>query len=68
MFQSCRRCGCSNFSACDGGCWWVEDDLCSSCVDTDDVAEWKRQEEATPGAWAVTESGLILPAGTVPHG
>lgn len=31
MTQACRSCGCTNFSACPGGCWWVEDDLCSSC-------------------------------------
>lgn len=28
----CRICGCTNDNACDGGCSWVEDDLCSSCV------------------------------------
>jgi hypothetical protein len=32
MTQSCRECGCTNLSACDGGCWWVEDNLCSSCA------------------------------------
>lgn len=31
MTQACRECGCTNLSACPGGCWWVEDDLCSSC-------------------------------------
>lgn len=38
MTQRCRSCGCSNFSACAGGCWWVEDDLCSSCATAVDVA------------------------------
>jgi hypothetical protein len=38
MTQRCRVCGCSNFSACAGGCWWVEDDLCSSCAPAVDVA------------------------------
>jgi len=28
----CRSCGCSDFFACEGGCSWVEPDLCSSCV------------------------------------
>lgn len=32
MTQRCRVCGCSNLSACPGQCWWVEDDLCSSCT------------------------------------
>lgn len=29
--QRCRVCGCTDARACPGGCWWVEDDLCSSC-------------------------------------
>jgi len=29
--QKCRVCGCDWFHACLGGCYWVEDDLCSSC-------------------------------------
>ncbi len=28
----CRICGCDWFHACPGGCYWVEEDLCSSCV------------------------------------
>lgn len=28
----CRSCGCSDFFACEGGCSWVEPDLCSSCA------------------------------------
>ena len=30
--RSCRVCGCTENNACDEGCWWVEEDLCSSCV------------------------------------
>lgn len=29
--QACRVCGCTQEDACEGGCWWVEEDLCSSC-------------------------------------
>lgn len=29
--RRCRECGCTDLRACDGGCWWVEGDLCSSC-------------------------------------
>lgn len=29
--RQCRICGCSENHACEGGCWWVEYDLCSSC-------------------------------------
>lgn len=28
----CRKCGCTQESACVPSCWWVEDDLCSSCA------------------------------------
>jgi hypothetical protein len=28
----CRVCGCTNAQACAGGCFWVEEDLCSSCA------------------------------------
>lgn len=28
---ACRVCGCTESRACLGGCWWVEDDLCSTC-------------------------------------
>ena len=29
--RKCRVCGCSDFHACPGGCFWVESDLCSAC-------------------------------------
>ena len=29
---ACRVCGCTQNNACPDGCWWVEPDLCSSCV------------------------------------
>lgn len=28
----CRVCGCTENRACPGGCWWVEQELCSRCV------------------------------------
>jgi hypothetical protein len=28
----CRACGCTDDHACKGGCFWVEDDLCSRCA------------------------------------
>ncbi len=30
--QVCRVCGCTWVKACPGGCYWVEDDLCSTCA------------------------------------
>jgi hypothetical protein len=39
--MACRVCGCTDYSACEGGCWWVPDPevlghLCSSCADATD--------------------------------
>lgn len=31
--RSCRVCGCTDDHACESGCYWVEPDLCSACVD-----------------------------------
>lgn len=30
--RKCRVCGCTPDQACPGGCFWVEEDLCSSCA------------------------------------
>ncbi len=30
--RSCRVCGCTWHNACQGGCSWVEADLCSNCI------------------------------------
>lgn len=27
----CRGCGCTDDKACEGGCSWAEEDLCSAC-------------------------------------
>ena len=32
MVQKCRSCGCEDAFACPGGCFWVEEDLCSRCA------------------------------------
>lgn len=37
--KKCRVCGCTDISACPGGCYWVEDDLCSECVEVDEEIE-----------------------------
>ncbi|QOC24809.1 hypothetical protein IC744_16235 [Microbacterium hominis] len=31
--RRCRVCQCTDDVACMSGCWWVEEDLCSSCAD-----------------------------------
>lgn len=33
--RKCRVCGCTWNNACEGGCYWVEDDLCSKCAVAD---------------------------------
>lgn len=30
--RTCRVCGCTDARACLGGCFWVEDGLCSACA------------------------------------
>jgi hypothetical protein len=30
--RACRECGCTDRSACDEGCCWVLEDLCSACA------------------------------------
>lgn len=32
-YKKCRVCGCDWFHACPGGCYWVEEDLCSCCAE-----------------------------------
>lgn len=36
---ACRVCGCTDSHACDGGCYWVEDDLCSACADPEEIED-----------------------------
>lgn len=31
--QKCRVCGCTWYTPCEGGCYWVEEDLCSKCAE-----------------------------------
>lgn len=34
--QVCRVCGCTWTHACEDGCYWVEEDLCSACADSEE--------------------------------
>lgn len=43
LIRRCRVCGCDDEHACPGGCWWVEDDLCSACQPAPEV---EAKEEA----------------------
>ncbi len=31
--RTCRVCGCTDSRACPGGCYWVQEDLCSRCAE-----------------------------------
>lgn len=35
--RKCRVCGCTWNNACEGGCYWVEENLCSSCEGVNSV-------------------------------
>jgi hypothetical protein len=35
--RGCRVCGCTDWTACEGGCGWVDDDLCTACAAPDAV-------------------------------
>jgi hypothetical protein len=37
---TCRVCGCTDDTACFGGCYWVAPDLCSSCGDAPGGELW----------------------------
>lgn len=42
--QACRKCGCTWNNACSGGCYWVEEDLCSECVEKEVPEEMKHED------------------------
>lgn len=44
--RRCRQCGCTDDRACEGGCSWVEADLCSSCKDDEAFEVEGEAEEA----------------------
>jgi hypothetical protein len=37
--QVCRVCGCTHEVPCPGGCFWEAEDLCSRCVDYQNVTD-----------------------------
>jgi len=48
--STCRVCGCTDMEACEGGCTWVEDDLCSKCNSKGRPQRGRKRsrEKATP--------------------
>lgn len=45
--KKCRVCGCTDIEACPGGCYWVEEDLCSECVETGEEIEIEEEDDET---------------------
>lgn len=31
--EKCKICGCTDERACEGGCYWIAENLCSRCAD-----------------------------------
>lgn len=53
----CRVCGCTHDRACDNGCTWVTNDLCSTCAEAIvAVSRWMQNAYRTPGARLIREA------------
>lgn len=37
MERKCHVCGCTFNNPCEGGCYWVEEDLCSKCAEKENI-------------------------------
>lgn len=58
--RTCRVCGCTDARACEGGCWWVEADLCSACKPGPaDVDAWTEEADCDECGGAGGIGGLI---------
>lgn len=64
--QRCRACGCTDEDGCPEGCWWVEEDLCSSCARSGGApADLDGDDEPAAGGgfWAPGEDSPIVGEG-----
>ncbi len=72
--RACRSCGCTEHNACPGGCWWVEEDLCSACAELPD-ADLGDETDDCPAApladhqvlWTSTTDGYCVRCGAAVH-
>lgn len=55
---TCRVCGCTDEDACEGGCYWVEKDLCSACVET--AGRVRSIVEGTPEPPGKSQAVLVV--------
>ncbi|CAM4165616.1 hypothetical protein [Erysipelothrix aquatica] len=44
--EKCKRCGCDWYHPCEGGCYWVDDELCSSCATEDELKMYEEIKQA----------------------
>lgn len=51
--RQCVKCGCTDDQACDGGCTWVAENLCSSCSDAVDGGFLDEHEQLLAASEAV---------------
>ncbi len=55
----CKICGCSDMKACEGGCYWKTDDMCSKCF----YKEIERIKKIAPKECPITRlpfGGLVI--------
>ena len=45
---TCRSCDCTDETPCPGGCYWVDPDLCSSCVPLSELTRRSMADSAMP--------------------
>lgn len=53
--QECRICGCTWNNACEGGCYWVEWDLCSRCSEKQELERLKKLIDEVPDFCPITK-------------
>jgi hypothetical protein len=61
--MKCRFCGCTDTQACEGGCWWAEPELCSTCADRMPTLEPGQQWRDATGNARVQFTGNVTREG-----
>jgi hypothetical protein len=57
-FRRCRVCGCSELDACEDGCGWAAEDLCTACIEK--TEEPARTAMRCVGAWRVSDDNTAV--------
>lgn len=56
-YEACLVCGCTDHSACAGGCSWVQAGLCSACLPAVRAASCPEVSCGATGKWCRRPSG-----------